>query len=508
MEFIDLSVPAQHDYNDPTVERDPARLQAWLTNLPLMDVVETVRLVLGALEALNDQKLLAEQRYVLLEVYRSTARQLLVTLDPLHIRQLSLSKSQREAVLESVEKLLLTIAGGYKLIIMQSAATAHAGEISELFDQSVCRALEHHCLTLIDNYRFYRKEPDYIFSEIHQLYRLVRHHGLLSLVPPSDEDSPELSIADRYHAIMLLSLTDPSRLAEGEVGLVYDVLCNYAEQCRVTPGVAWTGTADGIFLIDLGSGMPPVPVNAVDRLEQASEPYILDARQSLHAIRKRLSQTPVKVRLQSPEAMVLRRLLPEGSDPRVNRETRHPGSRRVGLLPGLDAIHDFLVAWNRNDPGSGEADVLADCRIVDRSKDGMCLAWKDGGAGDTRVGELMAVLDSDSKALQLILVRSIRVYREGGMEIGVQLIKGSADPVHVNELAQPDEIRRAIIMPATGDNDVADSLLTAAGFYREGMEIRIKVAGREIRARVGRRVFEGPVFDRFEFHSESETISD
>ncbi len=137
MEFIDLSVPAQHDYNDPTVERDPARLQAWLTNLPLMDVVETVRLVLGALEALNEQKLLAEQRYVLLEVYRSTARRLLVTLDPLHIRHLSLSKSKREAVVKSVEKLLLAVAGGYKLIIMQSAVTANAGEISGLFGRSV-----------------------------------------------------------------------------------------------------------------------------------------------------------------------------------------------------------------------------------------------------------------------------------------------------------------------------------------------------------------------------------
>ena len=47
MELLNLSIPEQHDYNDPTVERDVERLQAWLTDLPLMDVVETVRLVLG-----------------------------------------------------------------------------------------------------------------------------------------------------------------------------------------------------------------------------------------------------------------------------------------------------------------------------------------------------------------------------------------------------------------------------------------------------------------------------
>ena len=29
MELLNLSVPEQHDYNDPTVERDAERLGAW-----------------------------------------------------------------------------------------------------------------------------------------------------------------------------------------------------------------------------------------------------------------------------------------------------------------------------------------------------------------------------------------------------------------------------------------------------------------------------------------------
>jgi len=42
---LNLSVPEQHAYTDPTVERNVERLRGWLTSLPLMDVVETVRLV-------------------------------------------------------------------------------------------------------------------------------------------------------------------------------------------------------------------------------------------------------------------------------------------------------------------------------------------------------------------------------------------------------------------------------------------------------------------------------
>ena len=63
MDALKLSIPEQHDFTDPTVERDVDRLHDWLTNLPLMDVVETVRLVHGALDSLNEQKLPAEQRF-------------------------------------------------------------------------------------------------------------------------------------------------------------------------------------------------------------------------------------------------------------------------------------------------------------------------------------------------------------------------------------------------------------------------------------------------------------
>ena len=77
MDSLNLSLPRQHDYIDPTVERDLRRLQDWLTNLPLMNVVETVRLVIGALESLNEQKLETdEQRFQFMEVYRATGQRI------------------------------------------------------------------------------------------------------------------------------------------------------------------------------------------------------------------------------------------------------------------------------------------------------------------------------------------------------------------------------------------------------------------------------------------------
>jgi hypothetical protein len=63
---------------------------------------------------------------------------------------------------------------------------------------------------------------------------------------------------------MLLSLMDPFRLAEGEVGLLFDVLMQHAAGCRIIPDHNWIGHGEGLFLIELDS-----PV--FDRFEFAAE---------------------------------------------------------------------------------------------------------------------------------------------------------------------------------------------------------------------------------------------
>ena len=210
MDPLKLSIPEQHNYTDPTVERDVDRLHSWLTNLPLMDVVETVRLVHGALDALNEQKLPVKQRFQYLEEYRATAQRLFVTVDPLHLRQLALSKLQRQEAIDGVERLFLSMAGGYKLIVVELYQASGKGPPDPLFGHAINRALEQLGYSLLDSYRFYRAVQPELIAESHQLYRLARHQGLLaSCVDEDDEHGPAASIAMLYHTSMLLSLTEP-----------------------------------------------------------------------------------------------------------------------------------------------------------------------------------------------------------------------------------------------------------------------------------------------------------
>jgi hypothetical protein len=505
---LDLSVPKQHAYTDPTVERDVDRLRGWLTSLPLMDVVETVRQVCNALDALNEQQLDVRLRFDSLEVFHATAQRLFITVDPLRLSQLSLSKPQRQQAIDGVERLLLSLAGGYKLVVVTLLEGQVSGKSNMLFGEAVNRSIEALVYTLLDCYRFYRAMQPHYLSELHQLYRLARYHGLLDVKIDDEEDDDSVSAAALYHAAMLSSLVDPFRLAEGEISLLFDVLLGHASRCRIIPGGCQPGGEDGLYQLDLGSDAGPFACVEQESSVAVKEAYILDAREVLKSVHEQLVKIPDKVRTLSPEATLLRQLLPEDPQEKLRREERRSDKRRVQILLGIDDIHAFLTQLSSN-KRAGKVARDADqsslesfpCKVLDSSDNGMRLSWDNSTAGDVRVGELLAIVEGQH--LLLAMIRSVRVFREGAMEAGVQLIKGGAGAVYCHIPGDPERTGSiALFMPSSGDEQGAATLIASKDIYTEGCQIVIDVADKEVRARAGRRIFGGPVFDRFEFSAE------
>jgi len=507
MDLLNLSCPSQHDYTDPTVERDVSRLQHWLSNLPLMDVVETVRLVHTALDAFNEQKIDDAQRFRFLEVYRTTVQRLFVTLDPLHLRQLSLSKTKRQDAVKGLAGLFLSMAGGYKLIVVSLYRGVKPGiQPPRLLGEAINRALEQLAYAQLDSYRFYRAVQPFVIAELHQLYRVARYHGLLGSHLEEGGDNQLLpTTAMLYHTSMLLTLTEPFRLAEGEVGLLYDVLLQYAGECRVIPGDRWSGKGEGLFLIDLQGEDPPVPCMVLESPVEAREPYLLDARESLSRVRERLASTPAKVRMQSPEAMLLRRLMPDDFAAANRRDQRHTVFHSVELLLGLENIHHYLLAVAASDreQETRARDVagIVSCSIVDRSQNGMKLLWEEGGAVEARVGELIAVLEGEGEKqmVRLAIIRSLQIRAEGGTEFGVQVMQGGAGAVSCGPAGDPENAVHALFIHADESEDLGATLIAAKGLYDAGRHLLIDVGGTRVSARAGRLVADTPVIDRFEF---------
>jgi hypothetical protein len=507
MDSLNLTIPLQHDYTDPTVERDALRLREWLTNLPLMDVAETVRLVLGALESLNQQKLGADLRFECLEVYRTTVLRLFQTVDPLRLRQLALSKAQRQEAIDGVAYVFQSLAGGYKLIVQELHAAGDSEGADPLLGKALNRALEQLTYSLLDSYRFYREIQPLLIAESHTLYKVARHHGVLGVSLESEDDTQAPTTSMLYHTSMLLSLTDPARLAEDEVVLLFDMLMQHADCCRIIPGNRWEGNGEGLFLVELQGDKLPIPCTELKSPVDIQDTYLLDAVAALEAIRGRLAKTPAKVRMQSPEAILLRCLLPEDDVVRQRCEQRHEDSRYVDLMNGLELIHAHLR--NISSQG-GDEEAVADeeqlqCWVLDSSNKGMKLSWDEGGAGDSRVGDLVGVLENDAgrQILRLAIVRSIQVFSEGGMEMGVLLLSGGLGAVSCSVPEQPDlSAVHALFMPADEEEQNAATLIAEKGLYEHGRSMLIDVGGREVSVRAGRRVFDSPVIDRFEFSAQ------
>ena len=86
------------------------------------------------------------------------------------------------------------------------------------------------------------------------------------------------------------------------------------------------------------------------------------------------------------------------------------------------------------------------------------------------------------------------------METGVQLLASGVGAVSCLLPEQPGAgALQALFMPASEAERVNATLLLEKGIYEFGRQLRLDVGGREINVRVGRRVYDSPVFDRFEF---------
>jgi hypothetical protein len=291
------------------------------------------------------------------------------------------------------------------------------------------------------------------------------------------------------------------------VALLFEVLLRHAHECRVIPGNQWDAEGAGLFLVDLQADVPPEACAGMSSPVSAKEPHLLDAREALASMRKRLSSTPARVRMQSLEAMLLRHLLPEGRDVGACCEPRLPDGRNAGLLLGLETIHYHLLAvaapaWQQTDDGPGPGPVEAvSCRVLDSSKGGIKLVCESGVECDVCVGGLLAVVEGNTGAQTLLfaMVRSLQEQPEGGMEIGVQLMQGGLGPVFCNSPGDHETAVHALFMLVGETGETGATLVTAKGFYETGRHLLIDVGGRKVNARAGRLVVDSPVNDRFEF---------
>ena len=288
MDILLLSTPAQYEAENYTLVTKPSELQKWLQKLPTNDVLKTVKELHAAIEEFNMSELSPNLRFKLLEQYYHAFESVLYFYDELRIRQLNIPQTEKQAVLEDVMWLYLTLAQGYKIIVKQEFDKGSNPEVQTSLLRAMYRALE--LISYAFLYAFQSKVaiPPLAFLESHQLYyharRFLAHE---SKVRFAGNRRVAATMDKLYKQLMLLIIAKRCPLDATQYLELYVLLENFAQFSNISNREDSAQT-NFCYLIDYMSDDPPMIFSATVSPMSGPSQFVMDIGPSLDAIYKHL----------------------------------------------------------------------------------------------------------------------------------------------------------------------------------------------------------------------------
>ncbi|GIZ13235.1 PilZ domain-containing protein [Pseudomonas sp. NCCP-436] len=263
---------------------------------------------------------------------------------------------------------------------------------------------------LLLHYQCYQEPPASLWRDSHRLYWLGEQQQCLDEpVAAAFQPSPAGTLRGLYQQMLLLALSNPFHLAEGEISQLFAALAPHAALARLLP---WdNGDEDDALLIDLTSDRAFLArAEAGGGETDAGTLRCFEPGALLVALGE-----PAPLQSQH-EIQLLERVSRHWQGREQRRHERTESVSRCTLVAGLTEIHAHLLD---SGPKTGEA------RILDASPGGARLLYtKDAGA-DLQIGQLV-LLNGSSRFLGLICWR---YQGQAGLHLGLRYLKGLPRPV-------------------------------------------------------------------------------
>jgi len=211
----------------------------WLKGLPIGNVKKSSQIVLQQLKILNQSRYPYSERSQLLDALRPTFRQLLLSLkQPLHQAQLPLSHDNL-LIAELIQKLLIEMAHGYKLITSDLMEKKSAKENDQLLlRESIYLSIQYLARSIVESYLVYSSPQYDAWRELHQLYRYAEYESIQN--EPIDDPYPDhplpiqYTIDLAYKRIVLLSLSAPYHLMQNEAEDIFYLVSAWTSVCNIS----------------------------------------------------------------------------------------------------------------------------------------------------------------------------------------------------------------------------------------------------------------------------------
>ncbi|MHB9798537.1 PilZ domain-containing protein [Pseudomonas sp. MT3] len=322
-----------------------------------------------------------------------------------------------------------------------------------------CLYMAQHFLAqaLLRHYQQYQQPPGVLWRDSHLLYWVGEHQECLDEpVAAAFDPTPAGTLRGLYQQILLVALSNPFHLTEGEAPQLFSALAPLAALGRLH---VWDDEEQEGYLVDLGADLPcigheqigEVPPEQLRRLELGA---LLIALHDPAPLRK-IDQDILLERVRHHWL---------GHHPRRHERTEQTGTCR--LIVGLGAIQQHLL--------SPDTEGGCDAGILDVSAGGARINCAGNRANQFPVGQLLLILNNNGTPT-LAVVRW-RHLNNDGLHLGLRYLKGLPRPVWLRRA--PDAQRHPGVLQSTPEpgNGWYHGLWLPQGHFVEGENLWLQLA--------------------------------
>ncbi len=496
MPLSSLSAPSERATPPRDLEIRPKQVKALIEGLPLARALEAGATVLAHITALNRVKIDVDDRLEILDMYRPVVVTLFDELDAIYGKStLPLGPKGRDA-LTLARGLASEIAVGYKIALLEKTGKRLAFGVRKQLPQLVLGAMRNLAAQLLASYKSYSTAPEGVWAELHHLYLFAEGEGIAS--EPADPQTKE-TIHDLYTEALLLALTDPYRLVQGDLERVVAQL--RAVRALVTLGRERPSTRQSAhFLVPCDTDRPPKPaLSASDdtggpnwRLLDAN-PVVDKLRTRKHAVETGNASATTSKALGAEGLALLGKLISLWGDPPKRAHRRDPMEASVAICVGLRSIAHFASAEPKASPeeaqkirdgitlplaaapadGGPKEHPVLQWNVVNQSRGGAKLSRAAQSLQPLNVGEAIGIKFVGRPRWAVGVVRWLTQTDQGaGMEFGVQFLAPDAHMVWLQPtpITSP-QARQALLLPESKPE--AHQLLAPLNTYSDLREFEM-----------------------------------
>ncbi|WP_035058903.1 hypothetical protein [Andreprevotia chitinilytica] len=502
--FLLLNLPDLDPRLADSVETNPKKLRDWLIALPMTNVIEAGRLVYDALSACNRTKIDPDERFKLLEQYRTTLDLLAGGFESMYTTHGLPMKESARQVANLARTLWQELSVGYKRALIDKVEKRSLFGSNKLTSQLIQIVLLLHYRVLKLCSRIYTALPEGVWQESHQLFRYAAENKLL------EEPEEELTISHQYKRLLMLALADPMRYAPSELDKVIELTDNYASLIKFQAVTQLSSTA-GFFLVRLDADEGPSFVGARTADDYNGLAMLIDTIE----LGKKLLRSLASLEQKVPQAQdrlkalmwleLLRRVSRQWTIAPKRLFNRMQTDSEIEICLGL-AVSAQCAGMESLDPSSSAEPASPEgvrWRILNESPGGYAVQTQGAPTERVRAGEIVAIRPVYSEDWMVASVRWLQQADESRIEMGLQVMSARAQGVLLKPTigTQDSRYQPALLLPEITALNQPSQIAAAKGMYSPLRELSVLTPDGELLLRATKLVEQQMGYDLFQFQA-------